>query len=91
MENIEAKKPRVAKYCNKKVKIKQFSEGDLGWKVKLSIGSKGSKSGKWSPNWEGPYRIKHCAPGNAYILEMLREEKEFSRAIKWGIFEGILP
>ena len=30
LENIEAKKPRVAKYYNKKVKIKQFSEGDLG-------------------------------------------------------------
>ena len=91
MENIEAKKPRVAKYYNKKVKIKQFSEGDLVWKVKLPIGSKGGKSDKWSPNWEGPYRIKHCAPGNAYILETLREEKEFGRTIKWGIIEGILP
>ena len=63
LENIEANKLRVAKYYNKKVKIKQFFEGDLVWKVKLSIGSKDSKFGKWSPNWEGPYRIKHCAPG----------------------------
>ena len=29
LENIEANKLRVAKYYNKKVKIKQFSEGDL--------------------------------------------------------------
>ena len=29
LENIEANKLRVVKYYNKKVKIKQFSEGDL--------------------------------------------------------------
>ena len=29
LENIEANKLRVTKYYNKKVKIKQFSEGDL--------------------------------------------------------------
>ena len=50
LENIEANKLRVVKYYNKKVKIKQFFEGDLVWKVKLSIGSKDSKFGKWSPN-----------------------------------------
>ena len=77
LKNIEANKLRVAKYYNKKVKIKQFSEGDLVWKVKLPIGSKDSKFSKWSPNWEGPYRIKCCAPGNAYILETLGGEEEF--------------
>ena len=40
LENIETNKRRVVKYYNKKVKIKQFFEGDLVWKVKLSIGSK---------------------------------------------------
>ena len=38
LENIEANKLRIAKYYNKKVKGKQFSEGDLVWKVKLPIG-----------------------------------------------------
>ena len=65
LENIKANKLRVAKYYNKQVKNKQFSEGDLVWKVKLPIGSKDSKFGKWSPSWEGPYLIKHCVPGNA--------------------------
>ena len=46
LENIEANKLRIAKYYNKKVKNKQFSEGDLVWKVNLSIGSKDSKFGK---------------------------------------------
>ena len=49
--------------------------------MKLSIGSKDNKFGKWSPNWEGPYRIKRCAPSNAYILETLEGGDEFDRAI----------
>ena len=74
LKNIKANKLRIAKYYNKKVKSKQFSKGDLVWKVKLPIGSRDSKFREWSPNWEGPYRIKHCAPGNAYILETLGGE-----------------
>ena len=81
LENIEASMLRVARHYNKKVKNKQFGEGELVWTVKLLIGSKDSKFGKWSPNWEGPSRIKRCAPGNAYILETLEGEEEFDRAI----------
>ena len=33
LENIEANKLRIAKYYNKNVKSKQFSEEDLVWKV----------------------------------------------------------
>ena len=91
LENIEANKLRVAKYYNKKVKNKQFFEGDLVWKVKLLIGSKDSKFGKWSPNWEGPYRIKRCAPGNAYILETLGGEEEFGRAINGKYLKKYYP
>jgi hypothetical protein len=58
LENIEANKLRVAKHYNKKVKSKEFFEVYLVWKVKLPIGSKDSKFSKWSPNWDGPYRIK---------------------------------
>ena len=42
LENIEASKLRIAKYYNKKVKDKQFNEGDLIWKVILPIGTKDS-------------------------------------------------
>ena len=91
LENFEANKLRVAKYYNKRVKSKQFSKGDLVWKVKLSIGSKDSKFGKWSPNWEGPYQIKHCAPGNAYILETLGGEEEFDRAINGKYLKKYYP
>ena len=60
-------------------------------KVKLPIGSRDNKFGKWSPNWEGPYRIKRCAPGNAYILETLGGEEEFDRAINGKYLKKYYP
>ena len=63
-----------------KVKAKEFAEGDLVRKLILQIGTKSSKFGKWSPNWEGPYRINRSALGNAYILETL-EGVQFPRAL----------
>jgi hypothetical protein len=80
LENIEKNKLRVAKYYNKKVKVRQFAEGDLVWKALLPIGTKYSAFGKWSPNWEGPFRVVRCVPGNAYMLKTLLGE-EFSAAI----------
>jgi hypothetical protein len=65
LENIEKNKLRVAKYYIKKVKVRQFAEGDLVWKALLPIGTKYSEFGKWSPNWEGPFRVVRCVPGNA--------------------------
>jgi hypothetical protein len=80
LENIEMNKMRVAKYYNKKVKVKQFAEGDLVWKALLPIGTKYSTFGKWFPNWEGPFRVVRCTPRNAYILKTLLGE-EFTAAI----------
>jgi hypothetical protein len=45
----------------------------------LPIGSKDNRFGKWSSNWDRPYRIKKVVPGNAYIYENLQGE-EFERA-----------
>jgi hypothetical protein len=89
LENIEMNKLRVAKYYNKKVKVRQFAEGDLVWKALLPIGTKYSEFGKWSPNWEGPFRVVRCVPGNAYMLKTLLGE-EFSAAINGRYFEEIL-
>jgi len=88
LENIKANKLRVARHYNKKVKNKQFCEGELVWKVRLLIGFKDSGFGKWSPNGEGPYRIKRCAPSNAYILETLEGKEEFDRTIVGGYNPG---
>ena len=78
--SIEENKKRVAKWYDKKVRAKKFADGDLVWKLILPIGTKSSKFGKWSPNWEGPYRINRSASDNAYILETL-EGVELSRAL----------
>ena len=76
--NIEANKARVGQWYDKKVKAKTFDQGDLVWKLVLPIGTKDPKFGKWSPTWEGPYKISRCVPGNVYILETLKGEEFFS-------------
>ena len=90
LENLEANKARVARWYDKKVKNKEFSQGELVWKVILPIGTRDSKFGKWSPTWEGPYRINRCVPGNAYILETLQGE-EFSRALNGKYLKKYYP
>jgi len=76
--NIEANKARVGRWYDKKVKAKSFNQGDLVWKLVLPIGTKDPKFGKWSPKWEGQYKVSRCVPGNAYILETLEGEEFFS-------------
>ena len=44
--NVEANKARVARWYDKKVKVKAFAQGDLVWKLILPIGSKDSRFGK---------------------------------------------
>jgi hypothetical protein len=65
---IKRDKLRVARAHNKRVKEKSFWVGDLVWKTILPIGPRSSKFGKWSPNWEGPYRIEEVISRNSYIV-----------------------
>ena len=76
--NIEANKARVGRWYDKKVKAKSFDQGDLVWKLVLTIVTKDPKFDKWSPMWEGPYKVSRSVPGNAYILETLEGEELFS-------------
>jgi hypothetical protein len=46
LENIEAHKLRTVRYYDKKVKSKQFHEGELVWKLILPIGTKDNAYGK---------------------------------------------
>jgi hypothetical protein len=90
LENIEKNKMRVANYYNKKVKVKQFAEGYLVWKELLLIGTTYSTFCKWSPNWEGPFRVVRCTPGNVYILKTLPGE-EFIAAINGRYLKKYYP
>ena len=71
LNEIEKDKLRVARAYNKKVKGKSFQVGDLVWKTILPLGMKSNKFGKWSPSWEGPYRVIKVIFGNSYMMEML--------------------
>ena len=69
---IEKDKLRVARAYNRRVKPKNFQVGELVWKVILPIGSKDRRFGKWSPSWEGPFRIVRIVPGNSYLVESVQ-------------------
>jgi hypothetical protein len=68
LEAIQKDKRRVARAYNKRVKAKSFQVGDLVWKIILPIGSKSNKFGKWSPSWEGPYKVVRVCSGNSFML-----------------------
>jgi hypothetical protein len=69
---METDKLRVARAYNKKGKEKLFQVRDLVWKMILPIGSRSSKFGKWSPNWEGPYRIEEVILRNSYMVQIIQ-------------------
>ena len=75
LKEIEKDKLRVARAYNKKVKGKSFQVGDLVWKTILPLGMKNNKFGKWSPSWEGPYRVIKVIFGSSYMLEMLQGDR----------------
>ena len=75
LEEIEKEKKRVAKAYNKRVKAKLFQVGDLVWKTILPLGTRSREFGKWSPSWEGPYRLCGIVRGNVYFLETLQGER----------------
>jgi hypothetical protein len=72
---LKKDKIRVARAYNKKVKAKSFQVGDLIWKTILPIGSKSNKFGKWSPSWEGPYKVVKICSENSYMVETLQGQR----------------
>jgi hypothetical protein len=71
LEEIERKKVKIAKAYNRCLIEKSFQVGDLVWKTILPLGTQSGKFGKWSPSWEGPFRVIRVVPGNAYFVENL--------------------
>ena len=57
---------RLKRAFDKKVRPREFREGDLVLKSILPI-HKDSR-GKWTPNYEGPYVVKKAFSGGALIL-----------------------
>ena len=90
LKEIEKDKARVAKAYNKKVRSKSFQVRELVWKTILPIGSKSNQFGKWSPNWEGPYKVVKVIFGNSYVLETLQGER-LTRAFNGRYLKGYFP
>ncbi|KAL4363426.1 hypothetical protein GQ457_04G018740 [Hibiscus cannabinus] len=65
---------RMIRAYNKKVRPREFREGDLVLK-KILLNQKDFR-GKWMPNCEGPYVVKRAFSGGALIL-MEMDGKEF--------------
>jgi hypothetical protein len=71
LEEIEKEKVKIAKAYNKRVVGKSFQVGDLVWKMILPLGTRSGKFSKWSPSWEGPFRVIRVVLNNAYFVEDL--------------------
>jgi hypothetical protein len=39
----------------------------------LPLGTRSGKFGKWSPSWEGPFRVIQVVLSDAYFMENLEE------------------
>ncbi|KAK8703732.1 hypothetical protein V6N13_047378 [Hibiscus sabdariffa] len=64
---------RMIRAHNKKVRPREFREGDLVLKMILPI-EKDSR-GKWMPNWKGPYVVTKAFSGGALILAEIDGEE----------------
>ena len=64
---------RMKKDFDKKVKPREFREGDLVLRKIMSFNA--DSRGKCTPNFEGPYVVKKVFFGSALILETMEGEK----------------
>jgi hypothetical protein len=90
LREIGRDKLRVVRGYNKKVKEKSFQVVDFIWKMILPIGSKSNKFGKWSSNWEWPYRIEEVIPGNSYIVQSV-QGTSLPRALNGKYLKSTIP
>jgi len=71
IRNLAAKQRAARKY-NTNLHPRPFVVGDLVWRMASSARK---KDGKFSANWDDPYRIREDAGGGAYRLEQLSGEE----------------
>jgi hypothetical protein len=63
---------RIAKTYDKKVRPREFKEGDLVLRKIILL--PGEDRSKWAPNYEGPYIVKKAFSGGALILTRMDGE-----------------
>ncbi|KAK3012500.1 hypothetical protein RJ639_008524 [Escallonia herrerae] len=70
---VDGSSKRVARYYNRRVRMRIFRVGDLVLR-KLEVSDPKAAVGKLSPNWEGPYKVSKVLRPGAYSLETLSGE-----------------
>lgn len=80
----------MAKAYNKKVKIKAFAITGYVWKVILPMDRRDRTLGKWSPNWEGPFKVIQFFMNNAYEIQELGIDLRILR-INWKYLKQYKP
>ncbi|KAK2998728.1 hypothetical protein RJ639_022763 [Escallonia herrerae] len=73
LDRVISTKQRVARFYNRRVRMRIFRVGDLVLR-KLEVSDPKAAVGKLSPNWEGPYKISKVLRPGAYSLETLSGE-----------------
>ena len=67
-------KEAMAKYYNRKVKVRRFTTRDIVLR-KVSQATKDPSQGKLGPAWEGPYEvIRHSREGFYYLKSLDGQE-----------------
>jgi hypothetical protein len=87
---LEKEKLMVARAYNKRVREKSFQIGGMVWKTVLSVGLRDNQFGKWSPSWEGPYKITRIIVVTAYFVETL-EGWELPKALNGKYLKWYYP
>ncbi|KAK3012780.1 hypothetical protein RJ639_010216 [Escallonia herrerae] len=73
LDRVISTKQRVARFYNRRVRMRIFRVGDLVLR-KLGVSNPKAAVGKLSPNWEGPYKISKVLRPGAHSLETLSGE-----------------
>jgi len=63
-------KEAIARYYNRKVKVRRFNTEDLVLR-KVSQATKDPSQGKLGPAWEGLYKVIHHSRKGSYYLKSL--------------------
>ncbi|XP_050877864.1 uncharacterized protein LOC127081678 [Lathyrus oleraceus] len=79
IDSLQRQKEKVARAYNKRVKGKVFVVDDLVWSVILPMDRNDKMLGKWSPNWEGPFKVVQAFSNNAYEVEELAPDRRILR------------
>ena len=68
MKQMAKHKEAMARYYNRKVKVRRFNTRDLILR-KVSQATKDPSEGKLGPTWGGPYEVIHHSKEGSYYLK----------------------